>query len=236
MRLAVFDIETTGLLEDDKAVMTELGYAIWDIEDDRIVEAESEIVDIKDKEVPEKITELTGITRRLSKIYGNSLKTILSHFGMVLKECDASLTRNGLRFDWPFLMREANREAVTLPKTILIDDYYDIEYPSWVTGGTLSHVAADHGFLNPFPHSALGDAMTLIRVMQLGKYNMKDAYESAKHPIVEVRAFVSYDDNHLAKERKFRWDPDRKIWWKRMREFRYVPEEYPFKTEFRRVP
>lgn len=236
MRLLVFDTETTGLLDEEDSSVVEIGAVVWDTELDRMASAMSLIVDDGTREVRDEITRINGITGPLIERDGISPKLALQMFNSMSESCDGHAARNGLKFDWPFLRKMADScEGMELRDKPLIDDCVDIEYPPDHRGRTLSHVAADHGFLNPFPHTALGDAMTLMRVLQLGGYDMEEAFRSASHPLVEVRAAVSYDDRHLAKDRGFRWDPERRIWAKVMREHRYDVTAYPFKTEFRRT-
>lgn len=231
MKLMVFDIETTGFLEDKNAVMTELAWVIWDTYGNRVINAESLLIDSirgeSDVEVPKLITELTGITAAMLLEHGVSVEAVLNRFTLAAEGCHAYVTRNGWLFDWPFLKREAARIDFLLHDLPLIDDRHDIPYPA-SKANTLSYVAADHGFLNPFPHSALGDAVTLMTVLQRGKYDMQAALESAKSPLVEVRAHVSFEKKDLAKEAKFFWEPNRKLWLKHMREAAAQKADFPF--------
>lgn len=231
MRILAFDLETTGLLEDESAVPIEIGWAVWDTITNRVHSCASALLRYQQLVVPPAITKLTGITTELLEAESRQPATVLAAFEAQLAKSDAALARNGVGFDWPMLCRLSNILGAPLSSKPIIDDYIDIPYPDNVKGSSLSYIAADHGFLNPFPHSALGDALTLIRVMQLGKYDMAAALESAKHPMVKVRAYVGFDDNHLAKEHGFRWDPIGKIWWKTMRKNRYDAAAYVFKSE-----
>ncbi len=80
--------------------------------------------------------------------------------------------------------------------------------------GKLSHVAADHGILNLFPHSALADCQTVLALG--GKYDWDLLVKRAQSPIVILRSRQGRNENDLVKEApfKFRWNPDKKIWWK----------------------
>lgn len=238
MKLLVFDIETTGLLEEPKAVMTEIGWAIWDYEDNRIIKTRSEIVNAGNPEIPEFITNLTGITDRIVKKFGIEPREALDIFARDLNGCDAAVARNGVIFDWPFLQREAAREAFGLPERVLIDDRFDVSYPP-SKANSLPYICADHGFLNPFSHSAFGDAVSLLTVLMRGGYDMKAAYESAQSPVVEVIAHVPFDRKDEAKNRKFSWNPDQKIWSRIMREASVkevsTKEEWTFSFSKRKI-
>ena len=62
-------------------------------------------------------------------------------------------------------------------------------------------MAADHGFLNPFPHNAVADALTVLKIVAL--YDIDEIVKRAKEPVLVVRAHQKFDDNHLAKKLKF---------------------------------
>jgi DNA polymerase-3 subunit epsilon len=225
VNIIFLDLETTGFLDEEPFRITEIAWAIYDPIVRRIVRCHSALIN----ELPENyqttadIYDLTGLCGRTISDYGGSLKAQIEYMKPYMNEAMAIFARGGLWFDKPALEREAARVGadLLLPKKVWIDDYYDIEYPSFVKGHSLSHIAADHGFLNPFPHTAMGDVMTLITVMKMGGYDLEDAYESAKQPLVEVQALVSFDNKDLAKAAGFKWDGERKIWHKVMRQGRY---------------
>ena len=145
------------------------------------------------------------------------------------------MARNGEMFDIPMLARSFDLEGMAFERPICIDDTVDLEYPESIKGRTLSHIAADHGFLNPRPHSGLADVMTLIGVMEKGEYDWDKMLQSAKSPIINVIAKVSFDERQLAKDAAFRWNPDEKLWTKRMRGARYEWEKFPFTTDIRKL-
>jgi DNA polymerase-3 subunit epsilon len=85
-------------------------------------------------------------------------------------------------------------------------------------------------------HRAIEDCLTLAAVLTrvhelehgLGAW-LARALEEKK----EVRANVGYKDNAKAKAVGFRWDPERKIWWKRIRvsELAAARDGFNFNTE-----
>ena len=230
--ILVFDLETTGLLDTPNATITEVGMVKWLPLEKRIVEATSFLMapQSEDFKVPEEITVLTGITTTMVKLFSYGSECMNSVFSM-MKSCDAIMARNGVRFDWPMLQRVSAKLGIVPPELTLIDDYYDIPYPSWVKGRSLSYVAADHGFLNPFSHSVIGDAMTLVKVMEVGKYDMLKAYESARSPIVHIEALVDFNGKDKAKDTGFKWNPDVQKWVKQMRQHQFAAIEFPFPTQ-----
>lgn len=237
MKIQVFDTETTGLVENPEARIIEIAWAVWDTVADRVAKAHSLMMDPGGQlVVPEEITKINGLTSDMVSCNGVDSSSVLDLFFTDAEACDAWMARNGEHFDIPMIKREClkmdKEMGFRLP---CIDDTLDIQYPEDHKGRNLSHIAADHGFLNPFPHVALGDVLTLIRVMQLGKYDMQAAYESAQSPVVKVQAMVSYNDRNQAKDIGFKWDPELKIWHSTMRESAMELAQFPFKTRVTRL-
>ena len=102
--------------------------------------------------------------------------------------------------------------------------------PPAITTRKLTHLAAEHGFLNPFPHRAVSDVLTMLKV--LSHYDIAPVLESARQPSFTVKACVSYDDREKAKARGYRWDAARKIWTKIVKGHRLNDEIEACKPEF----
>lgn len=95
----VWDIETTGFVPPE-AVITELGCFIV-----RGFEVEQRHwVFQNNVEIPEKITELTGITKEIIDAEGTDPKQNLLEFLPLFKKAKKNITHNGVRFDIPFLI------------------------------------------------------------------------------------------------------------------------------------
>ena len=115
--IMVWDLETTGFVAPESSVL-EIGCLI--IRGDQ-VEERHWVLNNK-CEIPEKITELTGITAEIIEAEGRDPKECLQEFLPLFKECQKNITHNGIRFDIPFLVAyaasvlgwdEKNKEAVT---------------------------------------------------------------------------------------------------------------------------
>ena len=87
-----------------------------------------------------------------------------------------------------------------------IDTYTDVPLR-----GSLTHVAADHGVLNPFPHCSLPDVLTMLKVVQ--QYDVPEILARAKSPLLECEADVTYDLRELPKAAGFRWNPEKRKWY-----------------------
>jgi hypothetical protein len=71
---------------------------------------------------------------------------------------------------------------------------------------------APRPFINPFPHAAITDALTVICLAD--QYDTDVIVKRAKSPTLVIQSHQARNANDDAKKFKFRWNPDRKIWWK----------------------
>lgn len=76
----------------------------------------------------------------------------------------------------------------------------------------LNHLAADQGFVNPFAHRALFDCATTFRVIE-DHIDELIARASEKEWIV-IATGAPFDSKDLLKARGYRWDPDKRSWFK----------------------
>lgn len=206
--IAGIDLETTGLLFD-KNHITEIGWIIKDSESPKNLFAASILIKpgFPKDALTQEIIDLTGITYDM-----------LERFGRPFAEACAflleSLTAHGVEymvahnapFDRTFLEYHMKQEMSLPPRLNLpwLDTRSDINYASKIKGRSLTHVAAELGFLNPFPHAALFDVATMLRV--LSNYSIADVIARSKEPTLIIKAVVSYDNRELAKKCRFMWE------------------------------
>jgi DNA polymerase III epsilon subunit-like protein len=62
-------------------------------------------------EIPEKITEITGITKAIIDKDGGDPQVALKEFVQLLNTADQNMTHNGYRFDIPFLIRAVQEDC-----------------------------------------------------------------------------------------------------------------------------
>lgn len=96
--LIVWDLETTGFVAPECKIL-EIGSLI--ITGD--VAEEKHWVLQNNCEIPEKITEITGITKAIIDAEGKDPKECCTEFLALLKRAKKNVTHNGVRFDIPFL-------------------------------------------------------------------------------------------------------------------------------------
>jgi len=231
MRIIFIDTETTGLPDKDYSSVIELGSCTW-VSDVGIISMESFLLNnLRVKEMPEDSYRVHGIKAETVLNYGRQPASSLGQFFINMKEADAICAARYV-FDKEMLERDAKRLKITMPQCTWIDFLSDIPYGPKIKGHSVAHIAADHGFVNPFPHRALTDVLTMVSVIERGKYNMKKVVEDCQSPMLTVRAKVSFEQKEMAKKKGFKWNPTDKVWFKALRENQYIKERetYAFET------
>lgn len=206
MLLLGLDFETTGL--DTKTCdVIEVGAVLWDPTRRVPLAMMSEFV--SGPIVPSEITEITGI-HQVDLLLGQPIAAVRSSLLSLVEKANFIVAHNGTNFDRPIFERMIN------DKVRWIDTSVDVPYPKHMTTRKLSHLAAEHGFANPFSHRAVFDVMTMLRV--LSQYDIGPIIELSALPALTVVAEVSYDDREKVKARGYRWDGAKRRWSKIMKQ------------------
>lgn len=224
MILLSLDFETTGLdIEKDRVI--EFGAVLYSTNQKKCLDNQGMLVKT-DVPITSVSTKLTGITPAAVNRFGYEPDDVLNIILGMMEDADAVIGYNARRFD----KRVLEKWAGEFPNKPWIDLYYDM--PWQVPVGKLSHVAADHGILNLFPHSALADAQTVLAIAD--KYDPDLLLARAQSPVVVLRSYQSRAENDLVKQApfRFRWNPENKIWWKPVKEqdIDEVIQSAPFKV------
>jgi DNA polymerase-3 subunit epsilon len=216
------DFETTGLNTGEDHII-EVGAMLWDT--DRNVPMNpvlSSFINPGVEKLPEIIVELTGITDADLANHGYAPKAVLQGLVQLMNKADACVAHNGNLFDRPMLESNAKRHGVEIPKKLWIDTSTDIEFPPTITTRKLVHLAAEHGFVNPFAHRAIFDVGTMLQVAK--HYDWAQIKRYAETPTLVVRADVTYHQRELAKKRNYRFQGETKTWIKSIKEFQLDDE------------
>lgn len=139
------------------------------------------------------------------------------------------VAHNATQFDVPLVQMEFIRQGKAAPDFKVIDTYTDVPYPAKIKNRSLSYLAADHGFLNPWGHRALADTLTLIKILE--QYDHRDIEFRAASPTLILEAKVTYDEREKAKEAGFRWNPAQKKWTKSVKQFEVEKTVYAFEVQ-----
>lgn len=202
------DFETTGVnIVSDRPI--EYGGILYSTSQRKCLDNLGMLIKT-DLPITQEITKITGITKPALDRFGYESREILP---LVIDMIDASevvIGYNSRRFDYYILTEWAKRENMQIPERPWIDLFYDM--PWQVPTGKLSHVAADHGILNLFPHSALADAQTVLAIA--AKYDENILLQRSQSPVIVLRSLAPREANDQVKKMKFRWNPSNRIWWK----------------------
>lgn len=207
MILLSIDFETTGLdAEKDRPI--EVGAILYSTGQKKCLESAGFLVR-STVPISEEITKITGIHPAAVNKFGygseDALETVLD----MAAQADVYVGQNVLRFDKRVFENWAARHGKTIPDKLWIDTTTDLPNTE---GKHLGYMAADAGFINLFPHSALSDCQTVLKLVE--GHNIDEVIARAKSPIRILKAHVGYENNAAAKKRKYKWFPDAKLWWK----------------------
>lgn len=236
MKLFGLDFESTGL-DTSTARVTEIGYALW--ENGPMLTGNAFLLDDgirKELENPETlamIKKVCGLTPEILEEYGLDAKGCFERLETIVSKYqpDFIVAHNGENYDKPLLYAELDRHGIAAPvlrSLPWLDTRYDIPFSVQPDSLRLNHLALDAGFINPFPHRALFDVLTMLKV--LSNYDIQEVINFSRVPWVVVRALVSYDQRQLAKDARYSWeqignDKYPKCWVKKIKENKVEEEK-----------
>lgn len=209
MIICATDLETTGL-DNENDLVTEIGAILWDTDLNAPVKFFNKLIKI-DKPLPELIVKLTGLTDELLNKFGEPAAKVWEEFADFRGQGDPISMAHNAQFDRGFV-----NQIFSTNNEVWIDSAVDVPYPKEITTRKLIHLAAEHGFVNPFAHRAVTDVLTMCQVVS--KYDWNKIIESAKTPTVNMIALVFFENRELAKSAGFRWDGKNKLWTKPVKE------------------
>lgn len=209
--LNAIDFEATGLDTQQDHVI-EVGSILYSTGQKKCLESQGYLVKT-DKLISEEITKLTGITQAACDRFGYSSTDALDTVLDLAAQSDAFIGQNVIQYDKRMMESWCKREGREMPIKLWIDTRTDLIQ---TTGKHLQYMCADNFFLNLFPHSAMSDCQSVLKL--LDKEDINKVIERAQSPTVVLISHQPREDNELAKKRKFRWSGDYRIWWKAVKE------------------
>jgi len=219
MLIAGVDFETTGLSPVDNRII-EVGCVLWDTERATPVQFYHDFVD-PEEPISQEISGITNITQDMINDYSVRQEMAVLKTCDFLSRADFVLAHNA-PFDREFLQESCHRLAIAPPKKVWINSVTDVPYPEKIATRKLTHLAAEHGFVNPFAHRALTDVLTMLRLVD--KYNWQEIAALAAEPNVVIKAEGGYAIKDLAKASGFYYNPDKKAWFKNIKESKLQAE------------
>jgi len=204
----IIDTETTGL-DPAKDVIVEVGAALYSLEHRTTIAQMSTLVDFGKGNAAEEVNRIPP-KALLHLSTEKEMPTMLRHMAT---HADVFAAHRA-DFDRSFVAAADSHLAESLP---WVDTKYDVEWPRSKHGDGLVHVALAHGVPVVSAHRALTDCMLLAalfeRVQRAGK-DLETMLKRALRPKVRLVADVPRERNDELKASGFRWDPDRRQWWR----------------------
>jgi DNA polymerase-3 subunit epsilon len=207
--------------------ITEIGAILWDTEFNQPVRIYSELIDETDRiPISEEIEELTGINDKMLETYGlkgEEIKMALDRLSIIMKKADYVMAHNGPNYDIPMLRAIYERFKTPMPDMTWIDSKTDIEFPRRIISNSLAALEHAHGFINPFPHRAVTDVLSMLKVS--AHYDFERIAELASSKKVRIIADLSAPNWKSQKDvdrfnkikskvsrARFSWNPGNKTW------------------------
>lgn len=219
--ILILDTETSSL-DPTTGHLLEVATALWSVEHRSLVKARSWILRAASNEAE----AVNGIPTALVSSHPHATDMKLTESWVLgwAKEADAIVAHGEFDRKW---------FGEQIQSLMWIDSCDDIEWPRPSTSRSLVALALAHGVGVSYAHRALVDVMTLVQLFERAAEMTDVAAMLAKaaRPRKTYRAHVSYETNALAKERGFRWNPDRKMWVRRLAVEDATSKEWPFKLE-----
>lgn len=228
MKLLGIDFETTGLLGPETRIV-EAGLAYYDTDVKKITTMVDFFIYHPEEPAMPEAERVHGLSWAVLKDFGKQACYALEEVANLIAEADFCVAHNGNNFDKPLLEQEMRRLGIPLKAVPWIDTARDVPYPETMTSRRLVHLAAEHGILNPFPHRAVFDVVTMLTV--LSHYDIDQIVKNASALTIRVRGVgIGYDQRELPKARRYRWEPAGKFWYKDIKDFELEKEhaEAPF--------
>jgi DNA polymerase-3 subunit epsilon len=222
MILTGIDFETTGYDPQGDHII-EVGAVLWDTDLKGPLGMASTFIKYKDMTLSQEIVRVTGIQDWMLEQYGVRPGDALAELNNFISLAEGCVAHNGMRFDKLFYEKFCSRMATDAIARPWIDTMTDVPYPEHMGTRKLSYLAAEHGFVNPFPHRAVFDVLTMMRILSC--YDVEKAMDLARQPMMTVQAVVSFQDRELAKARGYYWDAPNKLWLKAMRQSQFETEQ-----------
>lgn len=206
----IVDLETTGLNPETDEII-EIGIVLFALSGEGKPAIQTMYSALQDPGAPlsAEIVKLTGITDEM--LVGQAIDWDI--VGGLFDKASLAIAHNA-PFDRGFL----NNHPVG--KTLDIHWACSIQHIDWASKGfksrSLTYLAADHGFVNPFAHRALFDCATTFRLVA---DHLPELIEKSYQKVFLVQAFgAAFDVKDALKRRGYRWNAGDRVWQKNVLE------------------
>jgi len=205
------DVETTGLSYDnDKIIQLACRPVLVDKATGSLTRVMGNKIFFNDPGFPisKEISDLTGVTDQ--DVKGKSVDWI--SLAKIMNRVDFVVAHN-VRFDRHFIKKHMIESGVVMPETIWGCTMSQIDWRKVCTAGrSLETLSAWHGFYYS-AHDAGVDVDAMIYLLARSGF-VNELLENALKSQYRVFACnFPRNKNDELKSRKYRWDPDVRMWW-----------------------
>jgi len=214
INICILDLETTGLnVKEDKIIEIALKVIKIDKIDGSIISLEGSYESFQDPgfHIEDKISKITGIDDEM--VAGQDIDWM--RVGEIVQNTDIMVAHNA-QFDRSFM----DRYMPLSKDKIWACSVKDIDWLNrGFAKGSLELLSIWHGFYYD-SHRAMNDVDAVIHLITHPSNNNKPVIELIKNsqiPYYEVIASNSpYESKDILKSNNYRWNSDKKYWWKRV--------------------
>lgn len=213
-KILIVDAETSGLKGpkmDGGDFVVEVGCVLWSLKHRGIIEAYSRVVHAQHNQAE----EINGIPDGL--IQDETVEkrdAAWVHVAALRAEADVVVAHNA-EFDRPFFeVNEPSFETVAW-----VCSLEDMTWPRKTNRRDLVSLVLAHGVPVVSAHRALQDCLLLTRLFEVVEDIEARLTEGLRRAKLPRHRYVSLEPRYRNEENKkhgFRWDPDRKEWWRIM--------------------
>lgn len=201
----ILDTETTGF-DPERDSIIEVAVSLFDLKHAQPIESYASLIRCKHNEAQ----SVNGIPVAMLK-EAQCAEPVWQHIDEALAQQANVIIAHNAEFDRQFV------PEFGLP---WVCSEEDIQWPHrQARGGSLAHLALALGLGVASAHRAMADVDTLCRIFTRLAEKGTDLPKLIAHamrPKALFYALVPYEQRDRAKEHGFRWDRDKKEWWRRM--------------------
>ncbi|MFW7380942.1 MAG: 3'-5' exonuclease [Oligoflexus sp.] len=219
----IVDLETTGI-DPQKDEIIEIGLIEFGVEEGRkpsITNMYSALAQAS-KPLSVEVQKITGLDDRILSGQSIDWQLVSQYFDR------ASL----------YIAHNANFDRAFLEKVFSPDSWSgqwacSMRHVDWEAHGfrtrSLNYLAADHGFVNSFAHRALFDCATTFRLIEPYFDELVKRCMMKEMRLLAVQA--PFEAKDMLKSRFYRWDPEKRVWYKDVFEDKLEDERSFLETE-----
>lgn len=220
MSILILDLETTGLLTDTCDIVS-FGTCRVDTGFKKIYNIGGALVWDSNYQLTEEATAVNGLSKEFLELHGIHPKTALASLTTLMNGSEYICCHNSA-YDKKVLEARFKHYDMVIPDKQWLDTRTDLPFKKGTTSKRLAHLSVDHGIYNPFPHDSVFDAVTTAQLLLC--YPIEEVIKRAESPNIKVAMEVPFSDNDFAKQKRFYWDKELKLWCKELKAFELEDE------------